>query len=77
MKSEHQELARQIFVFATSMLEDGHEVTMAGQSHRLTATDCARYTEELTRLAQELGTIAVFLQLLAQLEPDYKDKNTG
>ena len=40
MDSHHRELAREIFLVTTELLEDTHEIAVAGQSTKLNAPSC-------------------------------------
>lgn len=66
MQKNNQEAARRAFVTAASILENAHEIAMAGQSARLDAKMCRRYARKLLKLSQKLQRTAEAIESLAQ-----------
>ena len=58
MDAETRELVRRLFVEATAMLEDVHEVAATGQSRRLSARSYAVQAERLQAAALEVASLA-------------------
>jgi hypothetical protein len=58
MGSHYRELAREIFVVATELLEDTHEVAVAGQSPKLNAPACKQLGHKLRKAAHDLAALA-------------------
>lgn len=65
MEKHHRELARELFVFATEILEDAHSVATDGQSSNLDKRRCSSLSSKLHVAAQQLTSIAATLQALA------------
>lgn len=57
MDQDTRNLARQLFARATMILEQAHEVSVGGQSPRLTADRGKRQALELRRIAREVTTL--------------------
>lgn len=65
MKNKNRELANRKFVQATILLENAHDVAIAGQSPKLSMKACARYAGELKILATKLQGIADSIETLS------------
>ena len=65
MEKHHHELARQLFVFATEILEDTHSIATEGQSPHLDKRRCGSLSAKLDVAAQHLTSIAASLRALA------------
>lgn len=72
MTLNYSELTRQVFVLATALLEDAHEVAVAGQLPQIAAT-VEHQAERLKQMSEELGIITEFLTLLVRLERQNED----
>ncbi len=58
MEDDDREFLRRLFVAATELIENAHEVAVAGQSSTLAAPDCAATARRLQALARDLATLA-------------------
>jgi len=65
MEKHHRGLARDLFVFATEILEDTHSVATEGQSPHLDKRGCGLLSARLDAAAQQLASIAAALQAIA------------
>jgi hypothetical protein len=65
MEKHHRELARDLFVLATELLEDTHSVATDGHSAHLDKRQCASLSAKLDVAAQQLVSVAAALQALA------------
>jgi hypothetical protein len=68
MKTHDRELARHLFVIATELLEDTHEVAVAGQSSSLTARKALKLAHRLRRTAHDLAAISGAIAVIADRE---------
>ena len=66
MDAHRRELARRIFVIATELLEDSHEVAIAGQSPRLNDRSCVQLACNLRQAGHDLTALADAAAIMAQ-----------
>tara|TARA_R110002074_G_C12102226_1_gene625193 strand:- start:213 stop:437 length:225 start_codon:yes stop_codon:yes gene_type:complete len=57
MDQDTRSLARQLFARATMILEEAHEVSVTGQSPRLTVDGGTQQALELRRIAREVSAL--------------------
>ncbi len=65
MEKHHRELARELFVFATEILEDTLSIATDGQSPHLDKRRCGSLSAKLDVAAQHLASVAASISALA------------
>ena len=66
MDAHRRELARRIFVIATELLANTHEVAGAGQSPRLNVHSCLQLARNLRQNSHDLTVLADAAAIMAQ-----------
>tara|TARA_R110000868_G_scaffold29049_1_gene108010 strand:- start:307 stop:531 length:225 start_codon:yes stop_codon:yes gene_type:complete len=64
MDQDTRSLARQLFARATMILEQAHEVSVTGQSPRLTADGGTQQALELRRMAVEVASLGEAIEVV-------------
>ena len=67
MDAQRRELARRLFVTATELFEDAHEIALAGQSPHLSVHACRKSAERLRAVACDLAALADVVSLMARV----------
>ncbi len=75
MEDDDRELPRRLFVAATELIENAHEIAMAGQSSTLAAPDYAATARRLQTAARRLATLAEAALVVA--DPAQDSARTG
>lgn len=66
MNDQRKELVSRLFVIATELLEDAHEIAIGGQSPKLNARGCVQAVDRLRETAADLTTLANAAILIAK-----------
>ena len=77
MDEGDRDFINRLFAAATEMLEDALEVTVAGQSSRLSATRLVAHGIHLRAAAREIASIAEAAIIMANASRKPRSKNGG
>ncbi len=67
MEDDDRELLRRLFGVATELIENAHEVAIAGQSNTLAAPDYATTARRLQAAARDIAVLAEAAMIVANL----------